>query len=257
VCSSSQIQHYFGSTNHALKLAINTAQVGRVFQDRSHTFKLLKRPTQINYEANIYNLNVQGKRGNIVQVYPAVEYNFVPLELEVKNYQTDLIHLQWTGSNSHQNGRPGGDGQTGDDGQGKTGTDRNNFVQIFDRKSNFPLPFESSSMWQDVTVIGYLTNNQDQLLSDSSSTSFSSAKKLALFLSSSGYFHCANGTNDIKECVEKKKERLDVDLNGAPASLSGGGVVIKFNKRNKIYHFMSSRNNAFSNRSQKGSLIIK
>jgi hypothetical protein len=65
------------------------------------------------------NLNVRGKRGNIVQCYPAVEYDFVPNELPVG--KSDLVHLQWTGSNTHNNGSPGGDGQTGDDGQGKKG----------------------------------------------------------------------------------------------------------------------------------------
>jgi hypothetical protein len=33
-----------GSKNQALKLAIDTAQVGRVFQDRSHRFLLMARP---------------------------------------------------------------------------------------------------------------------------------------------------------------------------------------------------------------------
>ncbi len=33
-----------GSKNQALKLAIDTAQVGRVFQDRSHSFLLMARP---------------------------------------------------------------------------------------------------------------------------------------------------------------------------------------------------------------------
>ena len=34
---------------------------------------------------------------------------------------SDLLHIQWTGSNTHTNGHPGGDDQTGDAGQGKTG----------------------------------------------------------------------------------------------------------------------------------------
>lgn len=86
-----------GVMNRPLRLAINTAQYGRVFQDRCHLFILKPRPTSTG-DTVIHNLNVRGKRGNIVQTYPAVEYDFVPTNLEVM--QNDLVHIQWTGSYS-------------------------------------------------------------------------------------------------------------------------------------------------------------
>jgi len=224
-----------GAVMQGLRLAINTAQFGRTFQDRSHVFYVAPRPAALAAAATVINLNVRGKRGNIVQTYPAVEYDFVPNRLTIA--PTDFVHVQWTGSNTHNNGDPGGDGQTGDAGEGQGGTDRSNFVQMIDKDDNYPLPIDKfpNNMFAKAKCWG---------LQGTTLTQMATATDCALTMATSGYFRTEAAVNG----------QLNVLLNNAPASLIGG-VVMQLQAGE--YNYMATRNNNFSNRSQKGTLIVK
>ncbi len=78
------------------------------------------------------------------------------------------------------------------------------------------------------------------------------AKDIALYMSSSSYYKCVK----TKSCSESYEllSALDENLNKAAPSLPG--ILVKFKKSNSIYYYMCSRNNNFSNRSQKGSITI-
>merc|ERR1712110_1165627 len=134
-----------GVEMQGLRLALNTAQTGRTFQDRSHVYRVMEKKGAANSAlrtaAKIINVSVQGKRGNIVQTFPAVEYDFWPKTVEMNI--GDCAAFQWAGSNTHNNGNPAGDGQAGDAGEGTGGTDRHNLVMYQKTGSNYPIPYLS------------------------------------------------------------------------------------------------------------------
>ncbi|TPX31259.1 hypothetical protein SmJEL517_g05375 [Synchytrium microbalum] len=128
-----------------IRHAINTAQYGRTFQDRSYAFKILRRPSSLQ-NVNIHNLNVRGKRGNIAQVRNCVEYDFVPQTLRVT--QGDMVHFQWCGSDFNDQGN---------DGQGRAGTDRSNIVPTITSSSNVGQPLVNTSMFafNDMAMLAF------------------------------------------------------------------------------------------------------
>jgi len=221
-----------GGTDSLLELAINTNQYGRTFQDRTHVFSIQSRPEALPDNANIVNLNVKGKRGNIVQTYPATEYDYHPVDLVVG--ASDYVHIQWTGNdNTNNNGN--------NNGEGTNNEDRHNIVQIADSGMDVPLPASQASMfdvqWEwnpEPTTDANFGGPRDQL---------ALTKQFAL--SKQTGCDAGNQNNDqARDNCEK--------LNSAKATVDLG--LIKFKPGNFTY--MSSRNNNFSNRAQKAHLKV-
>lgn len=223
-----------GANLQGLRLAINTAQFGRTFQTRSHTFYIKSKsslPVGLR-NTKVHNLNVRGKRGNIVQTFPSVEYDFIPKNLTIQN--GELLHIQWTGSNTHYNGNPAGDGQAGDAGEGTSGTDRHNMMQCKAAGDNYPLPVDTSTnMFQKC----YNPDGAEIAAAD-----------CQVYMATSGYYKTA------KDATDQNPDALNELLNNAPASLVGGVIV---QLESGVHYYMNTRNNNFSNRQQKGRLTVE
>ncbi|CAJ1410799.1 unnamed protein product [Effrenium voratum] len=203
-----------------LQLQVNTNQYGRTFQDRTHSFYIRTRPASAS-NARIVNYNVRGRRGNIVQVYPSVEYDFVPQDLKVE--AGDYLHFQWTGSDANAKGN---------DGNGRQSTDRSNLVQLSDREENVPLA------WQSHTLLYNAVASPDE---DGKSL----VRRFAYLGQQSQLCDPDdNDQNSIQNCKQ---------LNGASAYFDGGLVQMKTVGTHKIG---STRNNDFSNRSQKATINV-
>jgi hypothetical protein len=210
-----------------LRLALNTDQYGRTFEDRSHMFLISRRPAGVSDIHRIINLNVRGKRGNIVQAYPAVEYDFVPNQLQVN--VGDYIHYQWTGCDTNPNYA----------GEGTQGTDRSNIVQLTNSRDNIPMEFGKQTMFTDEKAfhVAHLNQYDGRVCQSTTDTNccFTLEQLKAL----------GNPNENVQNCAK---------LNDPNRAYFDGGVVQM--KESGTYYYMSSRNNNFSNRSQKGTLTV-
>lgn len=229
-----------------LTMAIDTSQFGRVFQDRSHVFNIKPRPSSIPATAKIWNLNVRGRRGNIVQAYPAVEYDFVPNSFTIAT--CDYIHPQWTGSDTNGNGQAG---------QGREGTDRSNIVQLRPtmdntglRRTNLPV---ANALVQDM-----FPNAADAILL--------AHLGQGPICNTSCEINCCRTLLQLEEVerglcagqgipAENRNQQLgNCGRQNLASAYFDGGLIAMCNSG--TFQYMSSRNNAFSNRSQKGTIVI-
>jgi len=211
-------------------LALDTAQYGRTFQDRSYVFGIQTTSALVGYvSGSILNLNVRGKRGNIVQAYPATEYDFVPTWTVVP--QGAWIHFQWTGCDNNPAGNAG---------EGTDGTDRTNLVQMREGFLNFP------------DTLAQFDKESDQL-------PFSSDERLTFAAAGQTIANCPTyaallaANNNNANTVEQATNNC-FKLNAAPRHFDGGAY--QFNKLGAVYNFLCTRNNNFSNRSHKGGIYV-
>jgi len=249
-----------GVEMQGLRLALNTAQTGRVFQDRSHVWRVMKTPTWQNAggttpgaaaNRKVVNVNVQGKRGNIVQTFPAVEYDFWPKIVDLK--LGDCAAFQWTGSNTHNNQNPGGDGQTGDAGEGRGGSDRHNLIQVMDKNSTYPAPYDkavvpdffaNSKVYKTYTGKAVASGTQ---VTGTENPQTLSGRDAQMYFVSGGYYQ-TEAEVGVNTAGRGGDGELNVLLNNTPASMRGMTVCPE---KVGTYEFTCTRNNNFSNRDQK------
>jgi hypothetical protein len=199
-------------------LALNTAQYGRTFQDRSFMFHIVPRPKGVSADTKIYNLNVRGKRGNIVQTFPATEYDYTPNNLKIE--EGDMVHFQWTGCDTN----PGNN-----QGEGRVQTDRSNIVQIKNLDSNVP-----------IAAVSGLNTTIDHMFEDPKVRT-----RMAMIDQNPATCTNTKDDQDVTNCAK---------LNAAPTPYFDGGLV-KMSKTGTFF-YTSTRNNNFSNRTQKGTLTV-
>lgn len=217
-----------------LTLNINTNQFGRTFQDRSHAFKITKRPSNVEAGSRIFNLGVRGRRGNIVQCYPAVEYDFTPNHLEIT--RADYIHFQWTGSDHNP---------TNQAGNGLDQTDRSNMVPVKPGKGqaqgqsrrNYPDLIDNSKVFKSTLAFQLAHQNQPAICTTTGQTDCCKPDPPA------------TGNHNNNQQDEQNCNYLNL-----AAPLFDGGVVRP--SSTGTFYFMSTRNNDFTNRSQKMTLKV-
>lgn len=218
-----------------LRLNIDTAQYFRTFEDRSHVFEIREKAPGVPWYAEVVNFNVRGRRGNIVQVYPSVEYDFTWPRRDndpatgTSFHRGDVLHVQWTGSDANPPGNAG---------NGRRQTDRSNLVQMASPGLSYPKTLLTTEGDAKLAVL----DMDKSIFADAATVS-----KLA-YLGQTGASGCDHNEDDNAQSVKNCAQ-----MNAAPAYFDGGLVPLG---KVGTFHIYSTRNTDFTNRSQKATLTV-
>eukprot|EP00493_Phyllostaurus_siculus_P025737 UN26082 len=213
--------------------------------------RILPRPENAG-NAQIKLLTVSGKRGNIVQTFPGHEYFFYPEELHLRKF--DMVHFHWTGSNTNPNNN---------DGQGKQGTDRSNFCPmngaIYEPDAAASLQ-GGEGLNTGAAHIGSLGTNYPAYVKEpelySRAEAFSSCSKPEQIQPPIGGIPM-----EIAEalCTGRQEPGARHDF-GNMEELDDAGTTVSFAPvqvtETGCWSGVSTRNNNFSNRSQKSTICV-
>jgi hypothetical protein len=234
------------SAGAKLGLAVNTAQYGRTFEDRSYMFSV-KPPVEATHPCfgkKIYNLNTRGKRGNIVEVYPAVEFDFTPNQLELTT--ADCVHIQWVGTDYNPNRANNGEGgPTPPQENTDTGkAERHNIVQMGDPSFDVPV-----TKTVDMKMFS-MTEEEFLRLAFIGQDYKNEAVCMGLEKMKSDF---PAGVTDTRGRRERFWGNCGF-LSGAETPYFDGGLALPGAAGS--YAYMSTRDNNFSNRDMRGIIVV-
>jgi len=211
----------WGEDEPYISIALNTDQAGRTFQDRSYVFNVIPRNSEDEDCDKIINVGVMGKRGNIVQSYPAIEYDFCPDDIAVRQGECLDFHLHGSDFNAAKNPN---------NGEGWKYSDRTNIMQKSDPGHNFPA--------------------FNEILEDKETPFFTAEERYDLAwlgqkaaLEAQGHKCLSEDDDDVDD--ENNDPRICGKLNSAPHHYK---MLKKVDAPLGTYDFISTRNNNFSNR---------
>jgi hypothetical protein len=246
-------------TTRTLQLALNTNQYGRIFEDRSMVFHLVDfdkradlnrrrrraqtvKDPKLNqdglraYEEDIscnevHNLEVRGKRGNVVQSFPGVEHDFDPSPLIAQTGDCIELTIHLTDNDPPNNA-----------GEGLPGSGRANLALTETGDKNVPV----TDYMNEVAKPNLLFPTEEAMFR------WSYLGQESLRGTGNNGPACLS-EDTIEDNNEEQNVRNCGKLNPVGPEYNAGRIELE---NAGTWHFMSTRENNFSNRSHKSQIIV-